>query len=94
MPEPADVSHPPLTRGLSADEDAELRRLHALIPFSHPDSPLVVRYEELRARDRRGTVRELEEEQVAHVLPPRQRTAPMPYPDDRDPPDCCDPLDG
>jgi hypothetical protein len=59
--------------GLDPDEDAELRRLHHLIPYAAPDSQLMKRYDELRARDRRHQVRELTEDEVAHVMPPRPR---------------------
>jgi len=59
--------------GLDPDEDAELRRLHQLIPYAAPDSQLMKRYDELRERDRRHDVRELAEEEVAHVMPPSPR---------------------
>jgi len=64
----------PQVTGLSAEEDAELRRIHELMPYVDRDSPIIERYHELRLKDRRNAVRDLAEEEVAQVMPPEQRT--------------------
>ena len=43
---------------LNPDEDAELRRLHALAGFGNVATKVNERYGELRGRDRRREVRE------------------------------------
>jgi hypothetical protein len=44
--------------GLTPDEDRELRRLHALAEFGALTPQMRELYDDLRARDRRDTVRE------------------------------------
>ena len=46
--------------GLTPEEDWELRRLHFLNKFGAVAGRLKVRYAELRARDRRASVRDPE----------------------------------
>jgi hypothetical protein len=50
---------------LSQDEDAELRRLHMLRGFGMVAELVSSRYDALRGRDRRRSVREPEDDQVA-----------------------------
>ena len=50
--------------GLTPQEDAELRRLHFFSRFGEVASAFVRRYDELRHRDRRETIREPEEQLV------------------------------
>lgn len=57
--------------GLSAVEDDELRRLHFLARFGGLTDSLVDRYEQLRRRDRRRRVRDVEEDDVVPVPPQR-----------------------
>ena len=47
--------------GLTPDEDAELRRLHFLGRFGVIATRVARRYDELRHRDRRNTIREPED---------------------------------
>jgi len=64
-----------MTWRLTAEEDAELRRLHALIRFANGTSPLAERYRVLRARDRRKDVREIRSDDLVHEVT-------IPYPAD------------
>jgi hypothetical protein len=57
-----------MTWRLTAKEDAELRRLHALIRFANGGSLLSKRYRRLRARDRRSEVREVRSEDLVHEV--------------------------
>ena len=50
---------------LDADGDAELRRLAALYEFGTPAPTVAARVEELRAQDRRSTVRNLRPDDAA-----------------------------
>jgi len=52
--------------GLTPDEDLELRRLHALEHFGALTPQMRELYEDLRARDRRTTVREPRDVAVPH----------------------------
>lgn len=47
-----------MERKLTVEEDAELRRLAALASFGSLGSQAAALFEELRARDRRATIRE------------------------------------
>jgi hypothetical protein len=60
---------------LTAEEDSVLRRLHALAEMGVLSEPAAQMYEDLRARDRRTTVRPVED-----VVVPQQRTAREPGP--------------
>jgi hypothetical protein len=60
---------------LTAEEDAVLRRLHALAELGVLSDAAAGMYEELRARDRRTTVRP-----VTEVIIPRPREAREPGP--------------
>ena len=51
-----------MATGLSPDEDAELRRLHFFSRFGVVANAFARRYDELRRRDRRETIREPEED--------------------------------
>jgi hypothetical protein len=77
-----------MTWRLTPDEDAELRRLHALIRFANGTSALTERYRQLRARDRRNDVREVRNDDLVHEVA-------IPYPaasgDDRKPGRSADP---
>jgi hypothetical protein len=57
-----------MTWRLTAEEDSDLRRLHALIRFANGTSPLRERYRRLRARDRRSEVREVRSDDVVHEV--------------------------
>ena len=57
-----------MTWRMTAQEDAELRRLHVLIRFANGKSELSERYRTLRARDRRSDVRDVCEEDVVHEV--------------------------
>lgn len=56
--------------GLTFEEDADLRRLHALAAFGRLGSAAAELFADLRARDRRAEVREPED-----LVLPRQRPA-------------------
>ena len=56
-----------MSERLTADEDAVLRRLHALAEMGVLSEAAAQMYEDLRARDRRTTVRP-----VSDVVVPRQ----------------------
>ena len=56
---------------LTSEEDAELRRLAALSAFGELDGAAARLYEDLRARDRRSTVRE-----PVDLVMPQPRTVP------------------
>jgi hypothetical protein len=62
MPAPSEASD--MTKRLTTQEDAELRRLHVLIRFAKGESTLDERYRRLRSRDRRHEVRELRKNDV------------------------------
>ena len=51
---------------MTVEEDAELRRLHALAAFGQLGPEAAALYEELRARDRRDSVREPVDVVMAH----------------------------
>ena len=51
----------PMRTGLSPQEDAELRRLHFFRRFGVVATRVARRYDELRHRDRRQTIREPED---------------------------------
>jgi hypothetical protein len=53
------------TSRLTAEEDAELRRLHVLARFGAVAGAVKLRYTELRQRDRRRTVRDPAEQNAA-----------------------------
>lgn len=55
---------------LTFEEDAELRRLNALAAFGRLGSAVAELYADLRARDRRTTVREPQD-----LVIPRQRSS-------------------
>ena len=57
-----------MTWRLTAQEDAELRRLHALIRFANGKSELSERYRVLRARDRRSDVRDVCDDEMVHEV--------------------------
>ena len=54
--------------GLTPDEDAELRRLNFLNRFGMVTGRFKLRFQELRARDRRTSIREPEEGSTAEVI--------------------------
>ena len=60
-----------MSNRLTAEEDSVLRRLHALAEMGVLSEAAAEMYEELRARDRRTTVRP-----VADVIVPHAREAP------------------
>jgi hypothetical protein len=62
--------HKGMDRTLTVEEDAELRRLAALASFGSLGGQAAALFEELRARDRRTTIREPED-----VVVPRARPA-------------------
>lgn len=64
-----------MSERLTAEEDAVLRRLHALAELGVLSEAAAEMYEDLRARDRRTTVRP-----VADVVVPEPRVAPEPGP--------------
>ena len=57
-----------VTAGLTFEEDAELRRLHALAAFGRLGAAAASLFADLRARDRRDEVREPQD-----LVIPRQR---------------------
>ena len=59
--------------GLTPDEDAELRRLHFFRRFGVVANRVGRRYDELRGRDRRQSIREPEEAPLTVI--PRQESA-------------------
>jgi hypothetical protein len=59
-----------VTKGLTPEEDAELRRLCALASYGQLGAAAAQLYADLRARDRRAEVREPED-----LVIPRQRPA-------------------
>jgi hypothetical protein len=61
---------------LDSDEDAELRRLHMLKAFGMVAGSVVSRYDALRGRDRRRSVRDPEDTTVAAQVSAAQRTGP------------------
>jgi hypothetical protein len=54
--------------GLTPQEDAELRRLHFFNRFGMVTGRFKVRYNELRACDRRESIREPEESSAVEVI--------------------------
>ena len=64
-----------MSKRLSAEEDAVLRRLHALADLGVLSGPAAQMYEDLRSRDRRTKVRP-----VTDVVIPRPREAREPGP--------------
>jgi hypothetical protein len=58
-----------MDRKLTFEEDAELRRLAALASFGSLGGQAAALFEELRARDRRATIREPQDVVVATPRP-------------------------
>jgi hypothetical protein len=56
--------------GLTPAEDAELRRLNFLNRFGMVTGRFKLRFHELRARDRRTSIREPEEDSTVEVITP------------------------
>ena len=54
--------------GLTPQEDAELRRLNFFNRFGMVTGKFKVRYNELRARDRRESIREPDESSAVEVI--------------------------
>ena len=56
--------------GLTPEEDAELRRLNFLNRFGMVTGRFKLRFLDLRARDRRTSIREPEEDSTVEVITP------------------------
>jgi hypothetical protein len=71
-----------MSRPLTPEEDAELRRLHVLAQYADAAPWLLARYRELRDQDRRASVRAVSDDELVQLLPVQASDEFEPYPTD------------